>query len=472
MKNKLIKSGILLLAATILNSGCKKILEENPQSGIVPSFFASPSGVLGGIAGVYNDIRSAWGTEGFTTEMVAGTDEHLAGASASGIQVHNYNGLNGSNFGAAWGTAYTDINTLNGVLEYGQSIDLPDATRRQYLAQAKFLRAFWYFYLVQTFGDVPLHTTFITVPSQADSRQPVAQVYDQIIKDLTDAVADLPNTPTAPFISKAASKPTAQYLLAKVYLTRGWLNNTNADFVQAYTICNNIIANKAAYGLDLWQDYGDAFNPVNDYGKETMFVSDHSIDPKYGQYTVGGGASGGAAQNLTPWFYIWNYPSNSGLNSFKNGSGALVNSGTSGMVRDAANGRPYIRIRPNSYVWPSGTNAGKRYILDQAFVNRTNDSRWDNTFQKVWISNTAVTNTAGAANNSRGIGYTMTVGVDTAIWIPDVEIAGAPQFNGATPFKGIIIPPSLWTNSYFPSVKKFMDPSRDLISMILLPGRL
>lgn len=392
--------------------------------------------------------------------MVAGTDEHLAGASASGIQVHNYNGLNGSNFGAAWGTAYTDINTLNGVLEYGQSIDLPDATRRQYLAQAKFLRAFWYFYLVQTFGDVPLHTTFITVPSQADSRQPVAQVYDQIIKDLTDAVADLPNTPTAPFISKAASKPTAQYLLAKVYLTRGWLNNTNADFVQAYTICNNIIANKAAYGLDLWQDYGDAFNPVNDYGKETMFVSDHSIDPKYGQYTVGGGASGGAAQNLTPWFYIWNYPSNSGLNSFKNGSGALVNSGTSGMVRDAANGRPYIRIRPNSYVWPSGTNAGKRYILDQAFVNRTNDSRWDNTFQKVWISNTAVTNTAGAANNSRGIGYTMTVGVDTAIWIPDVEIAGAPQFNGATPFKGIIIPPSLWTNSYFPSVKKFMDPSR------------
>lgn len=63
MKNKLIKSGILLLAATILNSGCKKILEENPQSGIVPSFFASPSGVLGGIAGVYNDIRSASGVQ-------------------------------------------------------------------------------------------------------------------------------------------------------------------------------------------------------------------------------------------------------------------------------------------------------------------------------------------------------------------------------------------------------------------------
>jgi len=459
MRNK-IKISAMVIVFTICSAGCKKVLEENPRSGIVPSFFNTPSGVLGGISGVYNDIRSAWGTEGFTTEMVAGTDEHLAGASASGVQVHNYNGLNGSNFGAAWGTAYTDINTLNGVLQYGQTIDLPDATRKQYLAQAKFLRGFWYFYLVQTFGDIPLNTEFITIPSQAASRQPVADVYVQIIKDLTEAAADLPNTPTAPFLAKSATKPVALYLLAKAYLTRGWLTNTQSDFTQASTICADIIANKATYGLDLWQDYGDAFVPANDYGKETLFVSDHSIDPKYGQYTVGGGAAGGAAQNLTPWFNTWNYPSNSGINAFKNASGALVNSGTSGMLRDAANGRPFIRIRPNSYVWPSGANSGKRYILDEAFVNRTNDSRWDNTFQKVWISNTAVSNTATAANNSRGISYTMTVGVDTAVWIPDVEIAGAPQFDNARPFKGIIIPPSLWSNTFFPSVKKFMDPSR------------
>jgi starch-binding outer membrane protein, SusD/RagB family len=454
------KISIVVLAIAFLSNSCSKILEESPRSGIVPSFFNSPSGVLGGISGVYNDMRSAWGTEGFTTEMVAGTDEHLAGASASGIQVHNYNGLNGSNFGAAWGTAYTDINTLNGVLEYGQAIDLPEATRKQYLAQAKFLRAFWYFYLVQNFGDVPLNTTFITVPSQAASRQPVAEVYEQIIKDLTEAAADLPNTPTAPFLGKAATKPVAQLLLAKAYLTRGWLTNTSADFAQAHTICADIIANKAAYGLDLWQDYGDAFVPANDYGKETMFVSDHSIDAKYGQYTVGGGASGGAAQNLTPWFNTFNYPSNSGINSFKNTSGTLVNAGTSAMVRDAANGRPYVRLRPNSYQWTTGANSGKRYILDQAFVNRPNDSRWDNTFQKVWISNTAVSNTATTTNNSRGISYSMTVGVDTAVWIPDVEITGAPQFDGARPFKGIIIPPSLWSNTFYPSVKKFMDPSR------------
>ncbi|MEZ0607796.1 RagB/SusD family nutrient uptake outer membrane protein [Fibrella sp. WM1] len=457
---KTIKVWLTLSLTAVLGSGCENILEENPQSQIVPSYFNSPAGVLGGIAGVYNDIRSQWGTEGFTVEMQAGTDEFLQGASSGGGPAYTYNGLNGSNFGSAWGTAFQDINTLNGVLQYGATIDLPEATRKQYLAQAKFLRGFWYFYLVQTWGDVPLSTSFITVPSQAASRQPAADVYAQVIKDLTEAAADLPNTPTAPFLGKAATKPVAQLLLAKAYLTRGWLNNTASDFTQAATICDNIIANKGTYGLDLWADYGDAFVPANDYGKETMFVSDHVLDPKFGYYTVGAGASGGAAQNLTPWFTTWNYPNNSGINSFINTAGTLVNSGTSGMIRDSQYGRPYVRMRPNSDKQKTGVNAGKSYFLDQAFTNRNVDSRYANSFTTVYIANTAVTNTATAANNKRGIGYTTVVGADTAVWLPDVEVAGAPQFVGTRPFKGIVVPPSLWNNGIFPSLKKFMDPSR------------
>ena len=456
---KSIKFFPVIALVALLSSGCEKILEEHPQSQIVPSFFNTPAGVLGGIAGVYNDLRAEWGTEGFIAEMQAGTDEFLLG-SAGPVVVGTYNGLNSSNFGAAWGIAFQDINTLNGVLQYGQAISLPDATKKQYLAQAKFLRGFWYFYLVQTFGDVPLHTQFITSASQADSRQPVAAVYEQIIKDLTEAAADLPNTPTAPFLGKAATKPVAQLLLAKAYLTRGWLNNTAADFTQAASICADIIANKSTYGLDLWQDYGDAFVPANDYGKETMFVSDHELDAKYGYYTVGGAAGSGAAQNLSPWLTNWNYPNNSGINSTKNAAGNFVNSGTSGMIRDSYYGRPYIRMRPNSYKWPSGANAGKNYFLDQAFISRDLDARYANSFYTVYISNLSVTNTPATANNTRGIGYTTVVGQDTAVWLPDYEVAGAPQFVGTRPFKGIVVPPSLWNNGIFPALKKFMDPSR------------
>lgn len=451
---------ILLACTLIVSLGCERILEEHPQSQIVPSYFNSPAGVLGGIAGVYNQTRGQWGTEGFSIEMQAGTDEFIQGASSGGGPVHTFNGLNSTNFGSAWGTAFTCINTLNGVLEYGQNIDLPANTKKQYLAQAKFLRAFWYFYLVQTWGDVPLHTKFITIPSQAAKRDPASEVYKLIIQDLTEASADLPNTPTAPFLGKAATKPVAQFFLAKAYLTRGWLTNSQADFTEAAKISSDIIANKAAYGLDLWQDFGDAFVPANDYGKETMFVSDHSADAKFGYYTVGGGASGGFAQNLTPWFTNWNYPNNSGVNSFVNASGILVNSGTSLMVRDSYYGRPYQRLRPNSVNQTSGAMAGKNYFLDQAFVKRDVDSRYENTFYTVYIANQSITNSATAPNNKRGIGYTTVVGVDTAVWLPDYEVVGAPQFNGTKPFKGIIVPPSLWKSDVYPAIKKHMDPSR------------
>src|SRR6202012_2474559 len=106
----------------------------------------------------------------------------------------------------------------------------------------------------------------------------------------------------------------------------------------------NLITNASKYGFGLWADYADAFgeNAITrtnyDYGQETIFVSDHSSNQKYGQYQTGGQASGGAAQNLQPWYQRWNYPSFSGLNSYKNTSNALVNSGTAMMTRDVLNG--------------------------------------------------------------------------------------------------------------------------------------
>jgi hypothetical protein len=79
------KIKISILACTLfLSLGCENILEEKPQSQIVPSYFNSPAGVLGGIAGVYNEIRNQWGTEGFSSEMQAGTDEFVQGASSGG----------------------------------------------------------------------------------------------------------------------------------------------------------------------------------------------------------------------------------------------------------------------------------------------------------------------------------------------------------------------------------------------------
>ncbi len=110
---------------------------------------------------------------------------------------------------------YTSINTLNAVLEILPTASVSEDTRKLYAGQAKFLRAFFYFNLVQTYGAVPLHTSFIGEASQADDKATVAEIYDQIITDLTEASTELSVIPPAnattdnPFGGKAAGQGAA-----------------------------------------------------------------------------------------------------------------------------------------------------------------------------------------------------------------------------------------------------------------------
>lgn len=458
---------LFLGAAMMMIGSCKKILEENPRSNVTPSAFSTAPGLLAGIAGVYNQLRSAWGTEGFTINQMAGTDEYLMGGSAQNQRVFTYNGLSSTDFNGNFGL-YSSINALNGILEFGPSSpDLDANTVKAYLGQAQFLRAYIYFYLVQTFGNIPLSTTFITVPSQAAAPAPVNEVYAQIVSDLTDAIGNLPNTPTAPFLGKAATAGAAKWLLAKVYLTRGWLNNSQEDFQNAYNTAKDLIDNRATYGLDLWQNYADAFKPENDYGKETIFVTDHTNDPKYGFYTPGGAQAGGAAVNVTPWMGLFNGPALARVNTTVGGNGVLVPDGPVMLNRDVQFGRPYTRIRPNMPKLGTGPNAGKSYILDQAFVNREIDSRYEKTFQTVWLPNAG----PGGGGNQMVAGVysgpsvtgtrgTLMAGQDTAVWFSDYEVPGAPQSFNGRPFKGIIITPSMQNNNIFPYMKKLADPRR------------
>ncbi|RYZ44524.1 MAG: RagB/SusD family nutrient uptake outer membrane protein, partial [Sphingobacteriales bacterium] len=336
-----------------------------------------------------------------------------------------------------------DINTANGILEYGADANVPAATKTQLLAQAKFLRGFCYYYLVTTFGDVPLHTTFNTSASTADSRAPIADVYAQIIKDFSEAAADLPNTPAAG-TGKPATKATALYLLAKTYLWRGWSSAAQAtDFTNAYTTAKSVIDNKATYGLDLMPYFPDVFREGNEYGREVLFVIDHTRDLKYGQNNSPGSGGGGAGANQSNFFWR---PTYTNINANYPATG-----GANVTVRDPANGRPYQRIRPNS-----------KYVYDAAFANRETDSRYDGTFQTAWLSNSVANSVKGStgATTPRG---TLINQVDTSIWMADRVIS--PSQRAA--FKGIIFEPEHlpgvtvpFTTTFYPSVRKFDDSTR------------
>jgi hypothetical protein len=438
MKYKIESYFIVTILALFLAS-CKKVLEEHPRAQLTPEFFASPGGIEGGIAAAYSDFRNLWGTENFTNICDGGTDEVQAGGSNNNLYLFTYSAVlntSSNDFGAMWNVYYEVINTLNGVLKYGPSASMDVTKKAQFLAQAKFLRAFCYYHLVITFGDVPLHLEFINDPLVADSRQPIADVYNAIVKDLTEAAADLPNTP-AVNMGKPATKSTALYLLAKTYLTRGWSSAAKTDdFQNAYTTASNLINTRATYGLGLWPNFGDVNKKGNEYGQETLLVIDHNSDTKYGEYTLNSAASGNK-ENKSNFYFRPNYPT---VNANYPAAG-----GNPVIDRDIANGRPFIRIRPNY-----------NYTMVVAFADKVNDYRYDRTFQTHWITNRNTTTPRG----------TLIPGVDTAIWMPGRLVTPAER----NAFKGIIFEPPVtgatvpYTAIIYPSMRKYDDSTRAFLN--------
>ena len=429
---------IIAATATLSAGGCKKsFLDENQKTQLTQQSFSTPVGLIGSITGVYGSLRGLWGTEGFTNQLVAGTDETLAGGSTSNIGLFTYANIGLDDFRYIVQNAYTDINTLNGVIANAEVFTDP-VQRTQYIAQAKFLRGMLYYYMVVNFGEMPLHVSLIVNPTTSDSRAPLADLYAQMIRDFSESSKELQVKPGQPFGGKAATQATALYFLGKTYLTRGWSKAAQTgDFATAATTFQGLIDNRATYGVDLWQDFADAFRPANDYGKETLFVIDESSDTKYGNYAPGGS---GGNYNVTNYLFRPNYPSITA--NYPTATGSAV------MTRDIPNGRPFIRIRPNT-----------DYML-RVFAERVNDSRFDKTFQTTWIANTAGVSTPRGA---------LTVGVDTAIWTPPFDPGAAKRAS----FKGVILlPPSVaagttanpYTPVVFPSMKKYDDPNRAAVN--------
>ncbi len=447
MKNRIFIFFLLFGAILSAATGCKKLLEEQPRTGFAPTFFTTADGIQGGIAGIYSSFRGQWGTQVWTQLFNAGTDESMKGAAADVQHWFNFNNAliksNTNDYQGFWNTLFIDINTANGVLQYGGDAEIPAATKTQLLAQAKFLRAFCYYYLVTTFGAVPLHTEFNTSASAADAPAPLADVYAQIIKDLTESSVDLPNTPAAN-TGKPGTKATALFLLAKTYLWRGWSTAAQPnDFQNAYATAKNLIDNKATYNLNLLPYFGDVFREGREYSTEVIMVIDHTKDLKFGQNSAPGSGATNGAENKSNFFWRPNYPTVNA--NYPAGGGANVT------VRDINNGRPFQRIRPNT-----------RYIMDVAFANRATDSRYDGTFQTVWLSNSTQMSVRGStgATTPRG---TLINGIDTAIWMADQVVT--PGRRAA--FKGIIFEPdhlaasvNKYTASYYPSVRKFDDSTR------------
>jgi hypothetical protein len=193
-----------------------------------------------------------------------------------------------------WRGIYKVIANTNLVLENVPDIEMDEAQKNKVLGEARFFRAWAYFYAVRLWGDVPL----ITQPQSASSedfnptRSPQSAVYDQIVADLLAAEgAGLPWTDESGRVSQAAVKS----LLAKVYLTMaGSPLNETARYADAANKAKEVIDN--AGPIDLFDTYGE----IHDESLGNMV--EHIFSLQYNN-EVAGNPMGNMFPNFQPVSY-------------------------------------------------------------------------------------------------------------------------------------------------------------------------
>lgn len=168
--------------------------------------------------------------------------------------------------GNTWRDAYKGIQRANIVINRIAKIPFKkEATKNARIGEVKFIRALYYFYLVRIFGDVPLVIEEVKNPQDFfnQTRTPKAEVYNQIKKDLNDAIAKLPNRNEKN--KNRIVKTAAQTLLAKVALT---LN----DYTEAKTQLLDVVNSRIHSLIDTEK----VFAIDNELNKEIIFAVQYS----------------------------------------------------------------------------------------------------------------------------------------------------------------------------------------------------
>ena len=268
-------TGLLVAgAAAAVFTGCQK-LTEDPKGNITPSsYYKTQSDLDAAVAGMYIQIArdGAWG---FTSKETSyfGSDDLTTDPGLNKGDQREFDRLQGSSTNsslpAEWNGPWQCIYNANFILQNYTKITGSDTvTRNKSAGEAYFLRGLCYYYLVRTFGPLPI----VTAPIDATTRVPrsaVADVYKQIISDLGMAKAMLGKTK----VQGHPSIYSASAVLADVYLTMaGWPVN-DATKYQAAADEASIVMQSNLYNLNI--PYDQVFKTRN--GPETIFALQYSV---------------------------------------------------------------------------------------------------------------------------------------------------------------------------------------------------
>ena len=330
----------LLVVCCTLQS-CSSFLEETPYNKITAgNFFTTAKEAEQGVNGLYFRLRELYRT-GYILYMCEAPTDIWKSAQAMDVEFRTWtiDATSGS-VSKLWNNCYISINQANAIikaLENNEIPDLADAKRAQFLGEAKFIRAHFYYHLVQQYGDVELRTEPTESLITEAYKTPAAEIWNFIIDELNFCVENLPQEQS---VYGRITREAAKHHLARVYLT---VKRSDKDVSEAKRLSEEVIASSAH---SLMNSHKDLWSTDNIRNSEVLFPI------LFTQNTELNG-SGNELHTMFTASYSDHYPN--------------------ALVRDLTYGRPWSRIRPTYYL--------------QELYDETKDARWEDCYRTFWRVN-------------------------------------------------------------------------------------
>lgn len=397
----------ILLVLIVSATGCEQILKEDPKTILTPGqFYKTKQGMESLVKACYSylkDITCGNSSLQMLALTAKGTDIFMD--AGTGTPFDDYTITPSRNeLQRLWDNNYKAINACNYVTRYMPEVTgMDEAQKNIRLAEARFLRAYYYYWLVMNYG--PVHFTLEAtegVQTEAN-RTPVNDIFDAIIADLEFAVQNLP---TKQNDYGRIDVYGAKHFYSKVLMSDE--RSSTAQYQKAADLTLSII-NESSYGL--LAKRADVFNHDNQKNKEIIWAVQTPEDESL--------ATGGNQMHL---HFISRYEL-----------------GIPGMTRSIEYGRPYRVVRPTQFMLN---------LYDEKI-----DTRYSTYWKDMWIAN------VNAPAKGIKIG-------DTALYYPKYALTKEQiqarkymvfnpenSTNYGTGFNRV-------NGTYFPSLIKFIDTKR------------
>ncbi|OFY56592.1 MAG: hypothetical protein A2Y87_09650, partial [Bacteroidetes bacterium RBG_13_46_8] len=346
-----VASGVLALF--MINS-CD--LEEfNPSGSTADIIWSTPEGIETLVNACYQNQRAWYGKMDGVLASEVGTDlwfsKEKDGYAKEFVKYENFTPTTGNPNKALWPIMYEALNLCNAAIERIEDVPFPSEEAKKALAaEAHFLRAFYLWHIVETWGGVYLPLTETKEVILYAYRSPVEDFYNVIIEDLKYAVENLPVNQGEEYTR--ATRKSAMGMLARAYLSRAYYSSgsdAQGYFTLARDIAKEIIDNQASLEVSLYQNYADMWNPLNNKkNKEALYVVGNSTGNPLLNYDLNA--------NRLHMYFLTTYNTKPGMN-----------------VSIEYGYEKERRTMPTLF------------LLD--LFDETKDTRYEVSFQEVWLAN-------------------------------------------------------------------------------------